>query len=157
MDITVSSNFERLLFDLYDRDGAAIADLMQQFDHGDISLNETAMKQARSLFSSQCVSDEETCQQIASTWRGCEYLLDPHSAIGVKAALDSDVAAGIPMITMATAHPAKFPEAIKSAGLTQAVALPLHLSDLFERSERFQVLPNDLAAVQEFIAANINA
>ena len=69
MDITVSSNFERLLFDLYDRDGAAIADLMQQFDHGDISLNETAMKQARSLFSSQCVSDEETCQQIASTWR----------------------------------------------------------------------------------------
>jgi threonine synthase len=130
---------------------------MQQFDHGDISLNETAMKQARSLFSSQCVSDEETCQQIASTWRGCEYLLDPHSAIGVKAALDSDVAAGIPMITMATAHPAKFPEAIKSAGLTQAVALPLHLSDLFERSERFQVLPNDLAAVQEFIAANINA
>jgi threonine synthase len=157
MDITVSSNFERLLFDLYDRDGAAIADLMQRFDHGDISLNETAMKQARSLFSSQCVSDEETCQQIYGTWQDCEYLLDPHSAIGVKAALDSDVAAGIPMITMATAHPAKFPEAVKSAGLTQAVALPLHLSDLFERSERFQVLPNDLAAVQEFIAANINA
>lgn len=157
MDITVSSNFERLLFDLYGRDGAAIADLMHQFDDGDIRLNDAAMKQARSLFSSQCVSDEETCQQIASTWRECEYLLDPHSAIGVKAALDSDVAAGIPMITMATAHPAKFPEAIKSAGLTQAVALPLHLSDLFERSERFQILPNDLAAVQEFIAANINA
>ncbi len=157
MDITVSSNFERLLFDLYDRDGAAIADLMQQFDHGDVSLNESAMTQARTLFSSQCVSDEETCQQIASTWRDCEYLLDPHSAIGVKAALDSDVAAGIPVVTMATAHPAKFPEAIKSAGLTQAAALPLHLSDLFERSERFQVLPDDLAAVQEYIVANINA
>ncbi len=157
MDITVSSNFERLLFDLYDRDGAALAKLMQRFDEGDISLSESAMQKARGLFSSHRVSDEETCQQIASTWRECEYLLDPHSAIGVRAALDSDVAAGIPMITMATAHPAKFPEAIKSSGLTQAVALPLHLSDLFERSERFQVLPNDLAAVQEFIAANINA
>jgi threonine synthase len=157
MDITVSSNFERLLFDLYDRDGAAIANLMQQFDHGDVGLNESAMKQARALFSSQCVSDEETCQQIASIWRDCEYLLDPHSAIGVKAALDSDVAAGIPVVTMATAHPAKFPESIKSAGLTQAVALPLHLSDLFERSERFQVLPDDLAAVQDYIVANINA
>lgn len=157
MDITVSSNFERLLFDLYDRDGAAIADLMQKFDHGDISLSDTAMSQARSLFSSQCVSDEETCEQIGSTWRECEYLLDPHSAIGVKAALDSDIEAGIPMITMATAHPAKFPDAIKTAGLAQAVALPLHLNDLFERSERFHVLPNELAAVQEFIAANINA
>ncbi len=157
MDITVSSNFERLLFDLYNRDGAAIADLMQQFDHGDVRLSGAAMQQARSLFSSQCVSDEETSQQIASTWRDCEYLLDPHSAIGVKAALDSNVEAGRAMITMATAHPAKFPEAVKSAGLTEAVALPLHLIDLFERSERFQVLPNNLAAVQDFIAANINA
>jgi threonine synthase len=157
MDITVSSNFERLLFDLYDRDGAAIADLMDRFDQDDITFTEAAMKRARMLFSSQCVSDEETRQQIASTWRECEYLLDPHSAIGVKAALDSDVSGEIPMVTLATAHPAKFPEAIKSTGLTQAVTLPLHLSDLFERSERLQVLPNNLTAVQEFIASNINA
>ena len=89
MDITVSSNFERLLFDLYDRDGAAIADLMQRFDQGDIAFTDAAMDRARALFSSQCVTDDETCQQIASTWNECEYLLDPHSAIGVKAALDS--------------------------------------------------------------------
>ncbi len=156
MDITVSSNFERLLFDLYDRDGAAIADLMQRFDLGDISFTATAMQRARALFSSHCVSDEQTCQQIASTWHQCGYLLDPHSAIGVHAALASDVAAGIPLVSLATAHPAKFPGAVKQAGLDQEVALPLHLRDLYERKERLEVLPNDLAAVQGFIAANLN-
>lgn len=157
MDITVSSNFERLLFDLYGRDGAAIAGLMQQFDAGEINFNEAAMQQARSLFSSHCVSDEQTCQQIASTWRDCEYLLDPHSAIGVNAALNSKMAAATPVISLATAHPAKFPEAIKQSGLNQVVALPLHLSDLFERAERLEILPNDLAAVQSYITANIHA
>jgi threonine synthase len=157
MDITVSSNFERLLFDLYDRDGAAIAQLMQQFDDGEIQFTDTAMRRARALFSSHCVSDEQTCEQIASTWAQCEYLLDPHSAVGVRAALRSDVPAGTPIITLATAHPAKFPEAIKQAGLSQVVTLPLHLQDLFERDERLDVVPNNLSAVQAFIAANIKA
>jgi threonine synthase len=157
MDITVSSNFERLLFDMYDRDGAAIADLMQRFDQGEITFTDTAMEKARALFTSQHVSDEETCQQIASTWQDCEYLLDPHSAIGVKAALDSGLSPEVPVVTLATAHPAKFPDAIKRAGLDMEVALPLHLSDLFQRSERFEVLSNDLSAVQGFIATNINA
>jgi threonine synthase len=156
MDITVSSNFERLLFDMYDRDGAAIAGLMQRFEAGDISLSDTAMAKAHALFTSAHVSDEETCRQIASTWRDCEYLLDPHSAIGVKAALDSDVPPAVPVVSLATAHPAKFPEAIKSAGLDHEVALPPHLSDLLECSERFEVLPNELAAVQAFIATHIN-
>ena len=157
MDITVSSNFERLLFDLYDRDGAAVAKLMQRFEDGDISFTDAAMKRARALFSSHCVSDEETCQQIANTWRESEYLLDPHSAIGVKAASEAQVNPGTPIVSLATAHPAKFPEAIKKSGLKDPVALPAHLADLFERSERFEVLPNDLAAVQAFIASNINA
>ena len=61
------------------------------------------------------------------------------------------------MVTLATAHPAKFPDAIRSAGLTQALALPHHLSDLLERTERFEVVPNELAAVKAFIAANVNA
>ena len=157
MDITVSSNFERLLFDLYDRDGAALADLMHRFETDDIAFSEQAMASARALFSSHRVSDEETCEQIASTWRECEYLLDPHSAIGVRAALDADVPPGIPVITLATAHPAKFPQAIASAGLAAEPELPMHLRDLFERGERFEVLPNELAAVQTFMAANINA
>jgi threonine synthase len=157
MDITVSSNFERLLFDLYDRDGEAIATLMRDFDQGEIHFSDDAMGKARALFSSQCVSDEQTCQQIASTWRECEYLLDPHSAIGVRAALDAQLPPGVPVVTLATAHAAKFPQAIAEAGLEQAVHLPLHLADLFEREERFEVLPNSLAAVQAFMAAHIAA
>ena len=157
MDITVSSNFERLLFDLYDRDGAAVADLMHRFDSGDISFSDQAMADARALFSSQRVSDMETGEQIASTWAQCEYLLDPHTAIGLKAALDAGTPPQVPMVTLATAHPAKFPDAIRSAGLDEEPMLPLHLRDLFERPERFEVLPNDLKAVQDFMAGHINA
>ena len=157
MDITVSSNFERLLFDLYDRDGAAIADLMQRFDSGDIEFSESAMARCRALFSSQCVSDEETCAQIAATWKGCEYLLDPHSAIGVRAALNAGVDPSVAMVTLATAHPAKFPAAVSSAGVMVEPTLPQHLADLFDREERFEVLPNSLGDVQRFMAANINA
>jgi threonine synthase len=157
MDISVSSNFERLLFDLYDRDGNAIADLMRRFDEGDISFSESAMQRTRALFSSQCVSDEETCAQIAATWEHCEYLLDPHSAIGVRAALDADTDPAVPMVTLATAHPAKFPDAISASGVERMPVLPRHLEDLFQREERYQVLPNDLAAVQAFMAESINA
>ena len=157
MDITVSSNFERLLFDLYDRDGAAIADLMARFDDGDISFSETAMARARELFTSQCVSDQETCEQMAATWDRCEYMLDPHSAIGVKAALESGLPAQVPVVTLATAHPAKFPGAVREAGLDDEPLLPHHLRDLFDRPERCEVLPNELEAVQAFIVDNLNA
>jgi threonine synthase len=157
MDITVSSNFERLLFDLYDRDGAAIADLMSRFEEEDITFSDAAMAKVRSLFSSQCVSDEETCSQIAATWQECEYLLDPHSAIGVKAALEAGVSAEVPVVTLATAHPAKFPQAILDAGLSEEPGLPPHLSDLFEKAERYEVLANELSAVHSYMAGNINA
>ena len=157
MDITVSSNFERLLFDLYGRDGDAIAGLMSDFEKGEISFSPQAMSQARALFSSQCVDDPATCAQMAETWQRCEYMLDPHSAIGVKAAMDADLPAGVPVVTLATAHPAKFPAAVKEAGLDDEPLLPHHLRDLFDRPERCEVLPNDLAVVQSFMVENINA
>jgi len=157
MDISVSSNFERLLFDLYDRDGQAIADLMTQFETGDITFSDEAMAKARGLFNSQRVSDEETCAQIAASWNECEYLLDPHSAIGVKAALESGLSADVPVITLATAHPAKFPQAITDAGLTEEPALPHHLTGLMDKPERYEVLANELGAVHAFMASNINA
>ncbi|MBT4523274.1 MAG: threonine synthase [Halieaceae bacterium] len=156
MDITVSSNFERLLFDLYERDGQAIADLMHRFDNGEIVFSEAAMARARGLFSSQCVSDLQTCDQIAATWKECGYLLDPHSAIGVKAALESSISPEIPIVTLATAHPAKFPLAIEKAGLSIKPQLPLHLQDLFERPERFQVLANELSTVHAFMTGTIS-
>jgi threonine synthase len=157
MDITVSSNFERLLFDLYDRDGAAIDELMAQLEEGEIVFSQQSMSKARALFSSQRVSDDETCSQIAATWEECEYLLDPHTAIGVKAALESGLKPETPVVTLATAHPAKFPQAIQSAGLSVEPGLPEHLADLFDRSERVEVLANDLSVVHSFMADNIKA
>lgn len=157
MDISISSNFERLLFDLYDRDGAAVADLMDQLQRGDISFSDSVMTRARALFSSQRVDDVQTCAVIAEVWDRCEYLLDPHSAIGVKAARDCRRDADTPMVTLATAHPAKFPDAIARAGVDTRASLPHHMADLFEREERFAVLGNDLTAVQSFMADHLSA
>jgi len=156
MDITVSSNFERLMFDLYDRDGQAIFDLMQAFNQGDISLTDTALQEAQALFASHRVSDEETCAEIARVWDRCGYLLDPHSAIGTRAAQMCHLGNDTPMVTLATAHPAKFPAAIAESGVATEAALPAHLHDLFQREERFTVLDNDLALVQQHMAANIS-
>ena len=157
MDITVSSNFERLLFDLYDRDGGEIAELMKRFDAGDITFSDGAMAKARALFSSVSVSDEETCAQIASTWEQSEYLLDPHSAIGVRAALTSNLKPDIPVVSLATAHPAKFPDAVERAGVKKAASLPAHLESLFQRPEKFEVLNNDLPTVKNYISSHICA
>ena len=157
MDITVSSNFERLMFDLYERDADAVYDLMEQFAGGEIVLSESAMRDARSLFASQCVSDEQTCSEIARVWQNNEYLLDPHSAIGTRAALDCQVNPASPMVTLATAHPAKFPDAVAASGVGQQPTLPQHLADLFDRPERFTVLANDLATVQQYMAAHVTA
>jgi threonine synthase len=157
MDITVSSNFERLMFDLYDRDGAAVGELMRRFNDGDITLSDAAMQRLGSLFSSQCVDDEETCAVIGEVYRRNGYLLDPHSAIGVKAAIDCRRDPVVPMVTLATAHPAKFPAAVAAADIDTRPALPAHMADLFEREERFAVLPNDLGAVQGYMADHLSA
>jgi threonine synthase len=157
MDITVSSNFERLIFDLYGRDGERVAQLMHEFDQGAIALDDGAMAEARALFASSRVSDEETCAEIASVWARCEYLLDPHTAIGVRAARDCQRDCTVPMVTLATAHPAKFPDAIARSVEGMEAALPSHLADLFARPERSTVLPNDLSVVQQFMAEHVNA
>jgi threonine synthase len=156
MDIMVSSNFERMLFDLYDRDGAAINELMANFKQtGQLSLSETALAGARKLFTSYRLDDEEMIRVIADVWENTEYLLDPHTAIGVEAARKTRRRQDIPMVCLATAHPAKFPEAVRKAGYPQDPALPHHMADLFEREERYSVQPNDLSTVQQFITDNI--
>jgi len=157
MDISVSSNFERLMFDLYDRDGGAIAALMAAFDHGDISLSEGAMAKARTMFASHCVSDSQTLACIAEVWKKTEYLLDPHSAIGYSAAKGTAAIRDIPWVTLATAHPAKFPGAIEQANVGTTPHLPAHLSQLFDLDEHFDVLPNDMLAVQRFMSEHLGA
>lgn len=157
MDIMVSSNFERMLFDLYDRDGAAIKQLMDEFKSGAMHLNDSALSKARELFSSYRLDDDEMIEVIRDVFEATEYLLDPHTAIGVQAARKTRKSQDVPMVCLATAHPAKFPEAVKKAGQEEDPALPHHMRDLFDREEKFAVIENDLGKVQQFIADNIVA
>ena len=157
MDIMVSSNFERLLFDMHGRNGAAIAELMDSFRKGGgFSVEEDRWTETRKLFDSLAVSDEQTCETIAEVFASTGELLDPHTAIGVKAARDCRRSLDTPMVILGTAHPVKFPEAVQKAGVGKALELPAHLSDLFERDERCTVLPNDLKAMQAFVSQHGN-
>jgi len=157
MDIMVSSNFERLLFDLYDQQGNAIQQLMDRFaSTGKFELDEAALRRVRGLFASCRVDDEQTVAAIHDEYTSSDYLLDPHSAIGLHAGRQCRVSAEQPMICLATAHPAKFPDAVRKAGYPHTPELPQHMADLFDRDERFDVLPNDLSAVQSFIASKVS-
>ena len=155
MDIMISSNFERLLFDLYKRDGKQIADLMVDAKKGHMVLSESALASARELFSSYRCDDAGMVEVIRSTYAESGYLLDPHTAIGLAAARECSNNPSTPMITLATAHPAKFPDAVKEAGYPEDPALPPHMADLFDREEQYTVLDNDNQAVQQFIAEHI--
>ena len=154
MDIMVSSNFERLLFDAHGRDSAELADLMARFNAGDVTLNDEAWKYVKENFDSYKVDDARTCEVIAEVFNSTQYLLDPHTAIGLEAARQCWKDKSVPMITLATAHPVKFPEAVEKAGC-QSPSLPEHMKDLFEREEAYEVIDNDLAAVQGFVAERI--
>ncbi|MDG2018737.1 MAG: threonine synthase [Porticoccaceae bacterium] len=155
MDIMISSNFERLLFDLYDRDGQQIANLMADAKHGHMKLSDTALAKARKLFSSYRCDDNGMVEVIRATYEDSGYLLDPHTAIGLAAARECSNNKATPMVTLATAHPAKFPDAVRQAGYPEDPALPPHMANLFDREERYTVLDNDQQAVQKFIAENI--
>jgi threonine synthase len=158
MDIQVSSNFERLLFDALGRDPAAVRAAMASLDQsGAFDIPPAALAAIRADFSAGATSEAETAAEIARTWRECEYLLDPHTAVAVhvaRQALALDPAT--PMVALGTAHPAKFPDAVRAAtGI--AAPLPAHLADLFERKERFDILPNDEQAIAAFIRARARA
>lgn len=157
MDIMVSSNFERLLFDLYGRDGSEIQRLMNEFESGSMQLDDAALERARVLFSSYRQADAETLDTIRCVYQESEYLLDPHTAIGVAAARATRRDRTVPVVCLATAHPAKFPDAITRAMTAMGDAapieptLPAHMRDLFEREERYAQLDNDISSVHQFI------
>ncbi|GAA5523846.1 threonine synthase [Microbulbifer aestuariivivens] len=156
MDIMVSSNFERLLFDLYDRDGAAVTDLLADRS-APMHLSEEALGQAREVFSSWKVDDLRTVEVIRDVYESCGYILDPHTAIGVEAARKVRRSNADPMVCLSTAHPAKFPDAVARALPTEQIPLPPHMQDLFEREERMKVLPNELGRVHDFMATALGA
>ncbi|GAB2717467.1 threonine synthase [Halomonas garicola] len=153
MDIVVSSNFERLLFDAYDRDGRAVAALLERFQHEPAALADAPLAKLRQKFSSHSVDDATILEVIREAHRRTGELLDPHTATGYRAAERARADAATPMITLATAHPAKFADAVIEAGFP-GVELPPHMEGLLEREERFAVLPAELAAVQRFVAEN---
>ncbi len=147
MDIQVSSNFERLLFELYERDGKRVAEILRQFrETGSVNLDGVAWRAAQAEFEGHRLSDEETVAEMARLYRATGELIDPHSAIGVAAARAKRTDPETPVVALATAHPAKFPDAVERAcGLRPA--MPPRLAGLFDLEERLSVLSNDLAAV----------
>jgi threonine synthase len=151
MDIQVSSNLERLLFELYDRDGAAIDDLMAAFRRDrHVAIEPERFARLAQTWHGERIDDARTTQVIADMYERTGMLLDPHTAVGLGAALAAPRERGIPMVTLATAHPAKFPDAVEKATGVRP-PLPPHLAELFDRPEQLVELPNDLAAVQQYV------
>lgn len=149
MDIQVSSNLERLLFEIFGRSGATIAELMTEFRaEGTIDVESAQMRLLAEHWSAARVDDEETTATIADVFTRTGMMIDPHTAVGVAAA--RKVGRVSPMVVLATAHPAKFGDAVEKA-TGQRPDLPAHMHDLFERTERYEVLPNEFSTVRGFI------
>ena len=150
MDIQISSNFERLLFEAYGRDAGAVRRAMESLKQSNaFEIEDSALKVIRKKFRAGRASEKQVAKTIKDTLADTGYLLDPHSAIGVFVAAKHEKP-GAPMVTLATAHPAKFPAAVKSAcGIDPA--LPTWLADLMQREERFDVLSAELDVVEAFI------
>ncbi len=187
MDIQVSSNFERLLFDMFGRDGARVATLMHELKTtGGFTVPAEALDTVRHLFAAHRVDEDATLNTMRRVHAACDMLIDPHTAVGVAAALSEQgtgnskqgivnraqeagageqgkgsvqrspfpAASAVPMVVLGTAHPAKFPDAVEKA-TGRRPPLPAFLSDLYDREERCDVLPNDLAAVQAHIKQRV--
>ena len=149
MDIQVSSNFERFLFDLYGRDGKAVSELMRKLDSdGGFAVNKSLLNEG--VFSAGRCDEEETLAAIRETLATSAKLVDPHTAVGLAVGEKCRLPSKTPLVTLSTAHPAKFPDAVEKA-TGERPALPKHMADLFQRPERMTTLPNDIAVVKSFI------
>jgi threonine synthase len=151
MDIQVSSNFERFLFDLFDRDGKALARAMHAFRAtGVMSVSAAQLARARSTFDAGRLDDAGTLRAIADARRETGELLDPHTAVAYAVARQKRGARDVPMVVLATAHPAKFPDAVRTA-TGETPPLPPRLADLANKPERCMTLPNDIAALKRLM------
>ena len=153
MDIQVSSNFERLLFEANGRDAEALAAQMDGFASSKTLPLELAQREAiAAMFSAERATPEETLAAMRWAHERCGEVIDPHTAVGLHAARALATDAAVPVVTLATAHPAKFPDAVKQAIGIEA-ALPARVGDLFALEERFETLPADYDAVRDYISA----
>jgi threonine synthase len=155
MDIQVSSNFERLLFELYDREGATVAALMGELSgSGGFTLSQGALARLREEFDSARASEAETSAAIAEVHRTTGEVICPHTAVGVHAARVRRGDPAVPMVVLATAHAAKFPDAVEAACGVRP-RLPPRLADLMRRPERITHVPNAVSAIQEVIGQEV--
>jgi threonine synthase len=153
MDIQVSSNFERLLFEMNNRDGGLTTEQLQRFRTAGAFAVEADQYDAwlAPVFRAARCDDEQTTAMIKDVFESTGQLIDPHTAVGVLGGRTHQEE-GVPMVTLATAHAAKFPDAVERA-TGKRPELPAHMADLFDRTERVTRVGNDLAAVEAEVAA----
>jgi threonine synthase len=152
MDIQVSSNFERLLFEVYERDATAVRGLMEALvSTGAFTIAAQPLAAIRADFGAGRANEREVAGAIAATYRTSGFLADPHTAVGLAVA-DRFAKAGVPMVTLATAHPAKFPDAVKAAvGIEPAI--PHGFAEILTKPERYVTIANDRQAVEDHITS----
>ena len=151
MDIQVSSNFERLLFDIHGGDGHAVSEAMSVFrENGKMIVAPEILKAIHKLFYAARLKDEGTRRQIKATYEASGVIVDPHTAVGLHAAMMCTEDLSVPVVALSTAHPAKFPVPVEEA-IGVYPKLPPGLKDLLDRSESFDTLPNNLGVIQSFI------
>ena len=156
MDIQVSSNLERFLFDLYGREGSALTAAMTEFRRaGTLAVGDNLHRTAQEAISASRLDDSGTMREMKRVLMSTGELIDPHTAIGVAAGRAMARVNSTPIVAQAAAHPAKFPDAVEQA-TGRRPTLPPHLSDLYQRTERFDVLPNDLATLQHHIRGRVS-
>jgi len=157
MDIQVSSNFERLLFDVGGRDGGAMGEQMRAFERSrSMRLTNSQLQGASALFTSGRADQQETTRALQWAHRNCAQMIDPHTGVGLHAAQQADVAGGVPIVTLATAHPAKFPDAVERATGVRP-ALPARVGDLFGREEAMVEISGEYEAARDFVLSNASA
>ncbi|MBO6519703.1 MAG: threonine synthase [Rhodospirillales bacterium] len=157
MDIQVSSNFERLLFDMMGRDGARVESTLTTFrKEGSFRVDQSMLDAVREKFDAARYDDKQTTETMRDLHAEIGMLIDPHTAVALAAAKAKSNNDGTPMVVLATAHPAKFPDAVEAAtGIRPA--LPTHMADLYEREERSSVIDNSLSAIEGMVDDALNA
>ena len=154
MDISVASNFERLLFEIYKNNSQLLNQTMSTFPQKEIAFPENGWNKVHNFFSSFSTNDEEILKEIKATYKNHNYILDPHTATGIRATRKLSTP-GQSVITMATAHPAKFMDTIRQALSEEVVSIPDQLASIIDKEEDFVVLPDNIDKVREYILSTV--